>query len=202
LRLGATGLETDAWLTSEAVPVLAHDGRIGGRLRRRAIADLPRAGLPPSIPALADLYEECGTDFELSVDVKDPEAAAAVVAAAEATGGGAVDRLWLSHPDWELLAQWRSKWPAVHLVDSTSLKEMRRGPERRAAQLADAGIDAVNLRQSDWTLGLTTLFHRFGRLVFAWDAQHDRVLRALVRMGVDGVYSDHVDRMMDAVGTR
>ena len=76
---------------------------------------------------------------------------------------------------------------------------MRKGPERRAADLAAAGIDAVNMHATDWTLGLTTLFHRFERCAFAWDAQHSRVLEALLGMGVDAVYSDHVDRMVDAL---
>ena len=76
---------------------------------------------------------------------------------------------------------------------------MRHGPERRAAQLSDAGIDAVNLHHSDWTGGLTTLFHRFDVCTFGWDAQFERVLDNLLTMGIDGVYSDHVDRMMEAV---
>ncbi|MFN2607883.1 MAG: glycerophosphodiester phosphodiesterase [Acidimicrobiales bacterium] len=200
LRLGATGLETDAWLTADGVAVLVHDGRVGGGLRRRPIAELVRAGLDPWVPSLGELYERCGTGFELSVDVKEPGAAAAVVAAAEAAGGEAPGRLWLCHPEWEHLTAWRERWPWVHLVDSTRLRLMRRGPERRAAQLAEAGIDAVNLHHTDWSGGLTTLFHRFGRLAFAWDAQHERVLRGLVRMGVDAVYSDHVDRMVEALG--
>jgi glycerophosphoryl diester phosphodiesterase len=58
----------------------------------------------------------------------------------------------------------------------------------------------MNLHYSEWTGGLTTLVHRFGRLAFAWDAQHERVLREMLRMGVDGVYSDHVDRMVRVVG--
>jgi glycerophosphoryl diester phosphodiesterase len=76
---------------------------------------------------------------------------------------------------------------------------MSEGPERRAANLAGAGIEAVNLHYSDWNLGLVTLFHRFDRLAFGWDAQHGRILDGLLAMGVDGVYSDHVDRMVDAL---
>ena len=201
LRLGAAGLESDVWLTADGVPVLQHDGRIGGFLRHKALAAIDRAGLTATIPSLADLYAECGTDFELSLDVKTPEAAAATVATAAAAGDGAVDRLWLCHPDWELLASWRPRWPTVHLVDSTRLRLLHHGPERRAAQLADAGIDAVNLHHTDWSAGLTTLFHRFGRLAFGWDAQHERVIRDLLHMGIDGVYSDHVDRMVEVLGT-
>ena len=179
--------------------MLDHDGKVKSGLRNRPIGSVNRSALPTHVPTLEDLYAECGTDYELSVDVKDPEAAATVAAVARAAGGGAPERLWICHPDWELLGSWRKDLPDVRLVDSTRLKAMRQGPERRAAQLAAAGIDAVNLHESEWTGGLTTLFHRFGVLAFGWDAQHERVLRSLVKMGIDGIYSDYVDRMVDVV---
>ena len=197
LRLGATGLESDIWLTSDGVAVLDHDGVVGGRVRRRSIADVTKDTLPVHIPTLEQLYEACGADFELSLDVKDPAALDATVAAARAAG--AADRLWLCHHDWRQVAAWRATNPDVHLVDSTRLRAMKDGPERRASQLADAGIDAVNLHESDWTGGLTTLFHRFGIICFGWDAQLDRVLAQLLDAGIDGVYSDHVDRMVESL---
>jgi glycerophosphoryl diester phosphodiesterase len=197
LRLGATGLESDVWLTADGIPILDHDGVARAGRRRRPIADLARAELPSHIPTLEDLYGAGGDAVELSLDVKDAAAAPRVVAVAEEAG--AADKLWLCHPEWELVATWRSLSSSVHLVDSTRLRKMRDGAERRAAQLAAAGIDAVNLHHSDWSAGLTTLFHRFERLAFAWDAQHERILLALFAMGIDAVYSDHVDRMVDAL---
>lgn len=185
------------WLTADGVPVLDHDGKVKVGLRSRPIASVERAALPAHVPTLEALYAECGTGYELSLDVKDPAAAPAVAAVARAAG--APDRLWVCSPDWELLAGWRRELHDVRLVDSTRLKAMRRGPERRAAQLSAAGIDAVNLHYAEWTGGLTTLFHRFGVLAFAWDAQHERILRSLLTMGVDALYSDHVDRMVDAL---
>jgi glycerophosphoryl diester phosphodiesterase len=199
LRLGASGLESDVWLTADRVAVLVHDGRVGRGLRRRRVAEAPRSALPASVPSLDELYAECGTDYELSLDVYDPDAAAVAVGVAGAAGNGAAGRLWLCHPDWELLSRWRSEWPDVHLVNSTRIGDLRQGPERRAAQLSAAGVDAVNLHHSDWTGGLTTLFHRFGRLAFAWGAQHERIVRELARIGIDGVYSDHVDRLVDGL---
>ncbi|HVF15232.1 MAG TPA: glycerophosphodiester phosphodiesterase [Acidimicrobiales bacterium] len=204
LRLGATGLESDVWLTADGIPVLDHDGLVrSGRLGRRSvpIATVPRSALPEHVPTLAQLYSECGTGFELSLDAKDRTAAEAAVAVARTVAEGAAGRLWICHPDWELLARWRSDpdFDGVHLVNSTRRNDMRQGAERRAAQLAESGIDAVNLHYSDWTGGLTALFHRFGREAFAWDAQHVRIIRDLVRIGIDGVYSDHVDRLVDAL---
>ncbi len=198
LRLGATGLESDVWVTADRVAVLAHAGVVGRPWRRRRIADVERARLPGHIPTLADLYRACGSDFELSLDVKDPAAAATAVAVAREAGGGAPSRLWLCHPDWEQVAAWRRPFPDVRLVDSTRVRRMDEGPERRAARLAGAGIDAVNLPHGDWTAGHTTLFHRFDVLAFGWDAQFDRVLDDLLAKGIDALYSDHVDRMVQA----
>ncbi len=112
------------------------------------------------------------------------------------------ERLWLCHGNWELLARWRqdTDFAGVRLVNSTRTKHLRQGAERRAAQLAEAGIDAVNLHYTDWSGGMTALFHRFGRHAFAWDAQHERIIRDLRKMGIDGIYSDHVDRLVDALG--
>jgi glycerophosphoryl diester phosphodiesterase len=199
LRLGATGLESDVWLTSDGVPVLDHDGLVKSGLRRRPLGSVPRAGLPPHVPTLAELYETCGTGYQLSLDIKDERSVPAVIAVARAAGDGAPARLWLCHASVERLASWRSLSDQVRLVNSTRLRRIREGPEQRAANLANSRIDAINMHVSDWTGGLTTLFHRFERLALAWDAQHARVLGSMLEMGCDGVYSDHVDRMVEAL---
>lgn len=201
-RLGANGLESDVWLTADGEAVLDHDGVVRSGLRRRAIADVTRAALPDHIPTLAELYEACGTEAHLSLDVKDPAAAPRVVDVARAAGGDALARLWLCSPDWELAATWRALSDDVRLVDSTRLKKMSEGTERRAAALAAAGVDAVNLHWSEWSGGMVTLFHRFGRYALGWDAQYRRQLDALLQTGVDAVYSDHVERMVDALAGR
>ncbi len=198
--MGACGLESDVWVTADGIAVLHHDERVRAGLRRRRLASVPRAALPAHVPTLEDLYGACGTGFELSLDVKEPAAAVAAVNVARAAGADVPGRLWLCHPDSEMLATWRAASADVKLVNSTKLQRMPRGPEQRAAQLAEAGVDAVNLHYREWTGGLTTLFHRFGRLAFAWDAQHERVVRELMAMGVDAVYSDHVDRLVAVMG--
>lgn len=196
-RLGATGLESDVWLTADGVAVLDHDGVVGSRLRRRPISTLTRRELPAHIPTLAELYDTVGAGYELSLDVKDAAAASEVVAVARAAG--AEERLWLCHPDIEVVASWRGLSDGVKLVDSTRLKRIAEGPERRAARQRSLGIDAVNLHQTDWTGGLIALWHRFDRFALGWDAQLPRILDELLDAGIDGVFSDHVDRMADAL---
>ena len=198
LRLGASGLESDVWLTADGIPVLDHDGVVG-RIRRKPISSVNRSDLPSYIPSLADLFSELGTGFDLSLDIKDPAAGGPTVEVALAADPTMAERLWLCHDDLDLLCSWRSENAAPRLVVSTRLRRLKSGPERLAAQMRERDIDAVNFHHSDWSGGLTTLFHRFGRLSFAWDAQFDRVLDGLLRMGVDAVYSDHVDRMADSL---
>ncbi len=201
VRLGATGLESDVWITADGVPVLDHDGIAKGRfLRRTRIADVDREALPGHTPTLADLYEACGPQLELSLDVKDAAAIDAVLEVA--ARAGALAHLWLCHPRLEVLASWRDRAGEAKLVHSTVLGRMDGGPERHAARLADAGVDVVNLHHSEWSGGLVALCHRFDLLAFGWDAQHARVLRELLDAGIDGVYSDHVDRMIDALAAR
>jgi glycerophosphoryl diester phosphodiesterase len=138
----------------------------------------------------------------LSLDVKDPAAAAVAVAVARQAGGEALGNLHLCSGSWETAASWRGLSPDIKLVDSTRLRRLKDGAERRAAALADAGVDVINLHVEDWTGGLTTLFHRFGRRTFGWDAQFRRQIDGLLAAGVDGIYSDHVDRLMDAIAGR
>jgi glycerophosphoryl diester phosphodiesterase len=202
VRLGATGLESDVWLTADGIPVLDHDGEVRRGVRKRPISELTRAALPQHIPSLAELYDACGTELPLSLDVKDARAAASVVTVAREAGRDAEANLFLCSGSWERLAGWRALSEGVKLVDSTRLRRIKEGAERRAAVLANAGIDVVNMHVDDWSGGLTALFHRFSLRCFAWDAQHRRQLDAVLRAGVDGVYSDHVERMMDAIAGR
>jgi glycerophosphoryl diester phosphodiesterase len=54
------------------------------------------------------------------------------------------------------------------------------------------------MHHTDWNGGLVTLAHRFNRLALAWDAQFEYQLTTTLLMGIDGLYSDWVDRMVDA----
>ena len=195
-------MESDARITSDGVAVLHHNSRFRPplpQLGRRRVHTARRAELPARVLSPDDLYAACGTDFEFSVDIKDPAAAPEMVEAARRAGGGAAERLWLCAGAPDLLERWRERWSEVRLVLSTRRNHMERGPERVAARLAGSGIDAVNMPHADWTGGTVALFHRFGVQAFGWDANYDRTLGELLDAGIDAVYSDHVDRMMGAI---
>ena len=199
LRLGATGLESDVWLTADGAPVLDHDGVVRTGFRRRKLSTFGRDSLPSHIPTLADLIVACGSDYELSLDLQQRDVGPAVLDTIKQLAPELLPRLWLCHWDLDVLRSLRALDDTVRLVNSTKLRRMSEGPERRAATLADQGVDAVNLHHTEWSGGLTTLFHRFERVAFAWDLQFEHVLRNVIRMGIDGVFSDHVDVMADAI---
>ncbi len=199
LAQGVSGVACDVQLTADGEAVV-HPGtsvRLG--VRRRPLRTLPSAQVPAHVPRLAELYQRCGADLHLAAHLSDDEAVAVVVSLAAAAGGHALERLWLCSPDWRRVASWRAAAGDARLVDATRLRHVDEGPERRAAALAGAGVDAVQLHESDWNAGLCALFHRFERLALAGAAPHQRQLDALLAMGVDGVSSEHADRLAGAM---
>jgi glycerophosphoryl diester phosphodiesterase len=197
LTLGSNGLESDVWTTSDGEVVLDHDGVVRRPLRRPIpIAEVSRKDLPPHIPTLGELYEHCGSGFHLSLDLKDPASAQRVIDITREAQPAMVERLWLCSPSWQSLLPLRGQ--GAKLVDSTRLKYVKEGAERRAATLAKEGIDAVNLHETDWNGGLVALFHRFEVIAFGWDMQEPHILERSLRMGLDGIFSDFTDRMVDA----
>ncbi len=196
LKLGATGLESDVWVTADGIPVLDHDGLVKRSLgRSRPITEMRRSALPHHIPSLVELIERCGSDYHLSLDLKDAASGQVVIDVVTESAPGMLERLWLCAPHWESLLPLRGQ--GARMVESTRLAKIKEGPERRAATLRDRGIDAVNMHHSDWNGGMVALFHRFDRASFGWDMQEPHILQSALRMGLDGVYSDWVDRMID-----
>jgi glycerophosphoryl diester phosphodiesterase len=63
--------------------------------------------------------------------------------------------------------------------------------------LAAQGVDAVNLRHGRWTRRLVDRAHAAGLLAFGWDVQTRWGIRRAVRLGLDGVYSDHPALLVD-----
>lgn len=196
--MGATAIESDVWITADDVAVLDHDGSIRRRVGKTSIRKVEAKDLPEHIPTLGDVFASLGVSLDVSLDLKDPEALDAVVRTVrdfDSSGSGLARRMWLCTPSAHDAAEGKQRYNEFRFVHSTRLSRIG-GPERHAAALAEANIDAINMHHSDWSGGLVTLFHRFGLLCFAWDCQFDRVLDQMFDSGIDAVYSDHVDRML------
>ncbi len=212
LTLGAQGLETDVWLSADGVVVLDHDGAFRLGLRRYPVRSLARRALPEHVLSLGDLYLECGTNFELSIDVKDDDAAPPLLAIARRVE--AASRLWLCSPDLTSLQVWRGLDSDAMLVHSTTLHRLTglRHPYREtstesvaatlsdhARQLEAAGVAALNLHQEAWNPPMVAAVQSHGVRAFAWDAQTAETLTRLVAMNIDAVYSDDVPLMLSVL---
>ncbi|HAQ03875.1 MAG: hypothetical protein MB52_05970 [marine actinobacterium MedAcidi-G1] len=194
---GSNGLESDAQVTECGNVVLHHDRKFGSLFKRKAIKRCELLHLPSSIPSLRDFYTEIDGDFDLSIDIKDSKAVEEILDISKEFLFP-LEKLWLCHPDIEKIALWRNLDETVRLVNSTTLEHVKEGPERRIANLSEIGADAFNMHFSEWNEGLVSLCHRFEIRSFAWDAQLGRQLSWLFSIGIDGVFSDHVERMTNS----
>ncbi|MEY2401243.1 MAG: glycerophosphoryl diester phosphodiesterase, partial [Ilumatobacteraceae bacterium] len=123
LKLGATGLESDVWVTSDGIPVLDHDGVVKRSIgRNRPIAEIHRKALPSHIPSLAELIDRCGSNYHLSLDLKDAAAGHVVIDVVSEVAPAMVERLWLCAPQWEAMVPLRGR--GAKLVESTRLSRI------------------------------------------------------------------------------
>lgn len=200
LRLGASGLESDVWLTADRIAVLDHDGMVRKGVRKRPISTFRRDELPDHIPTLRQLFDTCGTGYALSLDLKDPDSADAIVDVVRDVDASMLERVWLCEPRLGRVIELREMFGdlPIRLLQTTRLERIDGSIERRAEYLARHDIDGINLHRTDWNGGLVALFHRFDLCGFGWDMQREHELRSCLRMGLDAVYSDNVDIMVDA----
>lgn len=191
LRAGVRGLESDAWLTADGVAVLDHDGLIDGR----AIGLVKRGDLPEHIPSIDELYDACGTDFDLSLDVIDTRAVTLVIDSARERD--AIDRLWVVAP-WGSVRAWRSIDPDVHIIANVPAARIGPGFAKGLAALRTAGICGINLPYTWWNPLWVRRVHNAGLLAFGWHAHRAWQITYLRRVGCDGIYSDTVSALVAA----
>ena len=197
LRLGATGLESDVWITKDGIPVLDHDGVVQGRILKKPISNYLREDLPEHIPTLRDLLLMTPPEVAISLDVKDDDSFEAVISEIRSVHGAHSPYIYLCHPDIDVLENQRRKSQGISLVSSTRLSKLKKGPEMHAARMRDLGVEVMNMHHTDWNGGLVALFQRFDLQCFAWDCQFARNIRDMAKIGINGIFSDWPDRFYD-----
>ncbi|KAH3757577.1 glycerophosphodiester phosphodiesterase [Pelomyxa schiedti] len=206
LRQGATALESDVHLSADGVPVLVHDSTVG--LRRLPVASLSadRLSTEYKVPSLETLYRTCGTNFDFSLDIKptDPPVrdacAEAVVAVLRKVGGAAEGHLWVCHSDTAFLVAFRDRTAfRGKLVLSTRTKMIEGNYVKCTKEAASLGVHVVNMPHYEWSREAVMQAKANGVLVFAWDTHTKERLRSALAMGVDGVYCNFPDIMLETV---
>jgi glycerophosphoryl diester phosphodiesterase len=202
---GATGIETDAFLTRDGVVVLVHDAAVRtGWRRARLISELDHAQLPPHIPTLDELLDVVEDVHDLFIDVKDLAALPGIASAVARRRPAGELRLWLAHAgfvesDWRVVAGWAPAVPGVHLVDSTSVTRMGGDPAAYLARLRRTPIRWLNLPIAEWTPELVALTRTSGLQPMAFRVHRAGRARQAVRLGLDAVHGDDVDALLAVV---
>lgn len=149
--------------------------------------------LPDEVVTVSALYSALGV-VDLLLEVAEPAAFDAVLAAARARGEEAEHRLWLCSPDLDRLIGWRTRTSA-RLVNTVAPRKLTARPEQLAARLRQTEIDGLQLFHQDWNGGLVTLMHRFGRYALGWGVEHEREIARLLHTGIDGISGRFADRL-------
>jgi glycerophosphoryl diester phosphodiesterase len=194
---GLDGLHAGLARTADGVAVATARPWLRRGVRRRVVADLTAAEAVTIAAPVADLLAADPAPV-LVLDVLDPAAVPGALAAARAAHG-TEGALWLCGADAGQLREWREQSPTVRLVRNCRLEKLRDGPERLAADLAASGLDGAKMWASDWTGGLTILFHRFDRYCLSEHAEQPRELAEQVQRGLDVVSSPRADDLVAAV---
>ncbi|MGH9024385.1 MAG: glycerophosphodiester phosphodiesterase [Acidimicrobiia bacterium] len=197
---GADGIEARARLSADGKLVLAEEESYRRSLRQRSVAGTSASQLSAAgIPSLADLHLAIAGAGELCLEVADEPTARAVLAEVGSIDRGG--RLWLRSPDRDMLFKIRAAAPGVRLVHDLARRAYGDTLERHLADLAGGSLDGLSMRAGEWSLGLTSLVHRFGLLAYGSQAREERHLRNLVAASVDAIASTAVDRLVAIVSS-
>jgi glycerophosphoryl diester phosphodiesterase len=208
---GADGVELDVMLCASGEPVVFHDDdlrRLGGRPERiaavpyRVLRDVRLSG-GGTIPTLDEVFEACGPDLLVNVELKvnevDPRGTAALVdAVASVIRRLGVQRRVLvsSFNPWAVWV-WRRHAPEVPaglLFERASLLPLRRAWLARVIRpraLHPEWVLCTPDRVAGW--------RRRGYMVSVWTVDDPVALAACRRMGVDAVITNDPARSRRAL---
>lgn len=206
IAMRADMIETDLHLTRDRVVVIHHDAslaRLGGRGEIRDHDAAALAGLDASlgrgpferIPTLIDLLARFGERIEWNLELKVGERApydgleTRVLAEVEARG--LLPRMLLSCFEDDVLERLRAVSPAARLAVLVSRKKPG-GVLERAARV---GAEAVNPHVSLVDRAFVESAHAAGLAVYPYTANDRTEMVRLIECGVDGIITNHPDRL-------
>lgn len=212
LELGAEALELDVRRSADGALVVIHDATLArtsnrdGEISRLPLAEireadlsrprdaaLPRAAGPLRVPTLEEVFERF-PGLEITVDVKDPDAAPDVVRCIETFGRVAETILYVEDGTGGDAFRSYAGRRATSVRQVRRLVEepawLERAPEREVPEvvhtpLEDGGVALV-------TAATVERFRGAGLAVQVWTVNEPAILRRLAEVQVDGIITDDV----------
>ncbi len=198
LAMGVTAVEVDIQLTRDNELAVIHDGTVDrttngkGAVRDFTLAELQRldAGKGEAIPSLAEVVEEVADRAHLIIEVKEPEAAPALLQffqTRDIFGRTHVISFW--HPVVKAL---KEKEPRLHtgilLVGC---------PADPVGLARAARAEALVLQYAYVTPDLVDAAHAAGVQVYIWNIDDVRTLKPYLAMNLDGIGSNRPDVLVE-----
>jgi glycerophosphoryl diester phosphodiesterase len=202
VELRADMIEIDLHLTRDGAVVVAHDGDLAGLGGHGEIGDASLAevraldaGGGERVPVLAEVLDRFGSRIPFNLELKRgrrgdyPGLEAAALEAV--TLRGLLPRTLFSCFGESVLERLRALEPAARVALLVEPKRAQR-PVERARGL---GAEALNPWYGLVTRSLVEEAHAAGLMVYPYTVDDPREMRRQVELGVDGLFTNHPDRM-------
>jgi len=182
---GVDMVEIDVQATGDGELVVFHDYRLDRIYgKRKRVRDARRTELPAA-PTLAEVLRACRGKVRLLVEIKGAPGDA--VARLIEKFGMSRDVIAFSIKPQRI----REVQAAVPQIPVFGLAANRLGLARPGLRVQGWGVSRRLIR----THADVTRFHRRGQQVFVWTVNQPDEIRRLIEWGVDGIISDHPDRV-------
>lgn len=215
IEAGAELAECDVHLSKDGVPVLMHDGN----LKRTTGVDAPVESLTVAeltqldagswfgadwaserVPTLVDALRLVKGKLRFVIEIKGGGMAEAVVAALT-EAAVSPDEVVVFSFDRSAVArvgELEPLIPTVWLIDEVpTTTEGRRTALRQALAARASGV-GLSYKKAD--AEIVRMAHERGFLVFTWTVNDVAHMKAMIRLGVDAVITDHPDVLLGLVG--
>jgi glycerophosphoryl diester phosphodiesterase len=200
-------IEIDLHLTRDGFLVVTHDECLDGLGGAGAIADASLAevraldaGSGQRVPTLDEVLDAFGAviafNLEIKCGVAGPYAGLEERALEAVRARGLLRRTLFSSFSDAVLERLRVLEPAARLAFLVSPRD----PERPLERARAAGAEALNPWYGMLTAELVAGAHAAGLAVYPFTVDRERDMRRALELGVDGMFTNHPDRLRALVG--
>lgn len=202
VSMGADMIETDLHRTRDGAVVITHDEELAGIGGRGEIADATLAAIRAldagggaRVPTLEEMLDAFGARIAFNLEIKkgtraEYEGLEAIALDAVRSRGIAERTLFSSFYD-PVLARLRVLEPAARI----GLLISRRYPVRILERARALGAEAIHPEASIVDAALVESAHEAGLAVYVFTVDDPAEMRRLLALGVDGLFTNHPDRM-------
>lgn len=201
-------IETDLHRTRDGAVVITHDEELAGLGGRGEIADATLdeiraldAGDGERVPTLDELLDRFGAEISFNLELKKGTSAeyegleAQSIAAVRARGIEA-RTLFSSFYD-PVLARLRALAPEARI----GLLISQRYPARMVERARALGAEAIHPEAAIVDASLVETAHGSGLAVYVFTVDDPAEMRRMLALGVDGLFTNHPDRMREIIDT-